>query len=236
MNLMATLLGRNPHNPRQIPTLNLPSQKMNDVVAVLCDPFFLISDAQNELGKRSIVYSGPKDALIQKLYEALEAEFAQGWTMGYLLNTKVLGFHCKGRDPRRLAGHHVVGYSYVERSTIILCLSDGAEVIIQSNKQTDTCIKMDNDLFWAFHTLDGMKAIPRDFTHRPILINEAVTGVRRDRSKKEEWTVFGLKLENMRVLSFFFLAHEVNGREDRVCGDVWLAKNDEYLDTAWTRC
>ncbi len=225
MDYMATLLGRNSHNPRRIPTSNLPSQKMNDVVAVLSDPFFFLSNAELELKKRNKESSGSKDALIQRLYEALEAEFAQGWTLGYLLNTKVSGGHGRGSDPRSLVGHHIKGYSYFGEGTIILTLSDGDDVTIQSKNQPNTGIKMDNDLFWALHTLDGMKAVPRDFAQRPLLITEAVTGMRRDRSRRV-WIVFGLKLEGMRVPSFFFQSREVLERVDMVCGDVWMEKDD----------
>ena len=55
---MATILGRSPHTPRPIPTSNVPSEKMNDEVAVLSDPSFFGPDAQHELEKRKLEASG----------------------------------------------------------------------------------------------------------------------------------------------------------------------------------
>ena len=225
---MATLRGRNPHTPRHIPVTSFSSQIMADVVAVLSDPYFFISDAQHELSKRKLKVSGSKNVLLQRLFEALEAEHAEGWTLGYLLNTKVVPFHSKGRDPRSLIGHHVEGYKCDGDGTMVLELSDGEDVTIQSNRSTDTCarIKMDDDLFWALHTLEGMVAVPRQLVKKPVLITKAVTGVRKNRWGKEAGTVLGLKLEGMRAIAFFFLGGEASIREDRVCGDVWLAEND----------
>lgn len=71
-----------------------------------------------------------------------------------------------------------------------------------------------------------MKAVPRDLAKKPLLITDAVNGVRKNRRGKEAGTVFGLRLEGMRAISFFFLAGDVFLREDRMCGDVWLAEND----------
>ena len=130
---MATLRGRNPHTPRHIPVTNFSSQIMADVVAVLFDPYFFISDAQHELGKRKLKVSGSKNVLLQRLFEALEAEHAEGWTLGYLLNTKIVPFHSKGRDPRSLIGHHVEGYKCDVDGNIVLELSDGEDVTIYSD-------------------------------------------------------------------------------------------------------
>ena len=225
---MATLRGRTPHTPRHIPITNLSSQRMADVVAVLLNPYFFISDAQHELSKRKLKVSGSKNVLLQRLFEALEAEHAEGWTLGYLLNTRIVPFHSKGRDPRSLIGHHVEGYKCDGEGNMVLELSDGENVTIHSNQSTDPCarIKMDDDLFWAFHTLDGMEAVPRRLANKPLLIIEAVPGVRKNRWGKEVGTVLGLKLEGMKAIAFLFLAGEASIREDRVCGDVWLAEND----------
>lgn len=232
MDYMATFLGRTPRTPRHIPTSNQSSETMNDVVAVLSDPFFFISDAQHELSKRQLKVSGPRDVLVQRLFEALEAEHADGWTLGYLLNTKILSSHSKGRDPRRLIGHHVEGYRCDGDGIITLELSDGENVTILHNQTSNTTgrIKMDDDLFWTLHTVDGLKAVPRNLKKSTLLITEAVTGVRKNRWGKEAGTVFGLRLEGMRGISFFFLASEASIREDRVCGDVWLAENDVLRD------
>ncbi|KAL9134896.1 MAG: hypothetical protein Q9175_003918 [Cornicularia normoerica] len=201
---------------------------MNDVVAVLLDPFFFVSDAQHELSKRNLKVYGDKDDLLYRLFEALEAENAEGWTLGYLLNTKILPLSSKGLDPRSLVGHHVAGYKCDGDGIMILELSDGEDVTILSNKSSDHCakIKMDDELFWALHSLDGMNAVPRHLVKKPLLITEAVTGKRKNRWGKEAGSVFGLKLEGMRAISFFFLAGEASIREDRICGDVWLAEND----------
>ena len=85
---------------------------------------------------------------------------------------------------------------------------------------------MDDGLFWALHTLEGMVAVPRQLVKKPVLITKAVTGVRKNRWGKEAGLVLGLKLEGMRAIAFFFLGGEASIREDRVCGDVWLAEND----------
>lgn len=225
---MTTLLGRNPHNSRPLPTSNLISQGLNDVVAVLSDPSFIISDAQYELSKRKQKASGSKNELLWRLFEALEAEHAEGWTLGYLLNTKILPFNGKGRHPRSLVGHHIEGYHCGEDGVMILELSDGEDATVLSHKSSNGCakIKMDDDLFWAFHTLYGIKAVPRDLAKKPLLITDAVNGVRKNRRGKEAGTVFGLRLEGMRAISFLFLAGDVFLREDRMCGDVWLAEND----------
>ena len=229
---MAILRGRNPHTPRHIPLTNLSPQKMADVVAVLFDPYFFICDAQHELNKRKLKVSGSKNVLLQMLFEALEAEHAQGWTLGYLLNTKIVPFHSKGRDPRCLIGHHIEGYECDGDGIMALQLSDGEDVTIHSDQSTDTCarIKMDDDLFWAFHTLSGMEAVPRRLANKPLLVIEAVPGVRKNRWGKEAGTVLGLKLEGMRAIAFLFLAGDASIREDRVCGDVWLAENDELRE------
>ena len=201
---------------------------MNDVVAVLSDPFFFASDALHELSKRKLKASGSKDDVLWRLFEALEAEYAEGWTLGYLLNTKILPFNGKGRDPRSLVGHHVEGYKRDGDDIMILELFDSEDVTILSNNSSadNARIKMDHDLFWALHALDGMIAVPRNLAREPLRIIEAVTGVRRNRWGKETGAVFGLKLEGMRTISFFFLAGEAFVREDRICGDVWLAEND----------
>ncbi|KAF6220069.1 hypothetical protein HO133_010827 [Letharia lupina] len=228
MDYMATLLGKPPHTPRRIATFNLPSQKMNDVVAVLYDPFFFVSDAQHELSKRQLETSGCQDDLLCRLFEALERELAEGWTFGYLLNTKTLPFNGKGRDPRSLVGHHVEGYKCDGDGILIMELCDGEDAAILSIRASDgyAKIKMDDDLFWALHSLDGMKAVPRDLVKKPLLITEAVIGVRKNRWGKEAGTVFGLKLEGMRAISFLFLAGKASAREDRIHGDLWLAEND----------
>ncbi len=225
MDYMATYLGTNPHNPRPILTSNGPSQKMNDVVAVLSDPFFFISDAQHELSKRKLKVSGCKDDLLWRLFEALEAEHAKGWTLGYLLNTKILPFNGNGMDPGSLIGHHVQRYKCDGDGVMVLELSDGEDVTIRSNKTCDNWarIKMDHDLFWALHGLDGMNAVPRNLTKNPLTIIEAAMGVRKDRWGKEAGIVLGLRLEGMRTISFLFLACEASIREDRICGDIWLA-------------
>ena len=222
---MATFLGINPHNPCHIPTSNQPPQKMNDVVAVLSDPFFFISDVQHELSKRKLKVSGCKDDLLWRLFEALKAEHAEGWTLGYLLNTKVLPFNGNGIDPGSLVGCHLQRYKCDGDGVMVLELSDGEDVTIRSNKSCDNWarIKMDNDLFWALHTLDGMNAVPRNLAKKPLLITEAALGVRKDRWGKEAGIVLGLRLEGMRAISFLFLAREASIREDRICGDVWLA-------------
>ena len=220
--------GRDPHTPRHIPITNLSSQMLADVVSVLSDPYFFISDAQHELSKRKLKVSGSKNVLLQRLFEALEAEHAEGWTLGYLLNTKIIPFHGKGRDPRSLIGHHVEGYKCNGDGIMVLEISDGEDVTVQSNQSPETCarIKMDDELFWAFHSLDGMTTVPRRLASNPLLIIEAVLGVRKNRWGKEAGIVLGLKMEGMRAIAFLFLAGESSIREDRVCGDVWLAEND----------
>ena len=223
------LHGRVPHSPRQIPTTSgLRSQNMNDVVAVLLDPFFFISDAQHELSKRNLTLSGSKDDLLWRLFEALETEYAEGWTLGYLLDTKILTPSTAQFDPRNLIGHHVAGYRCEGAGVIVLELSDGEDLTIVSTKSNDDCsqIKLDHDLFWAFHTLQGMHIVSRNLTQKPLLITDAAAGVRKDRWGKEAGTVLGLKLTGMREMSFFFLGASVSVREDRICGDVWLARND----------
>lgn len=115
---------------------------------------------------------------------------------------------------------------------MILELSDGEDVAIHSNNSSEGCarIKMDHDLFWAFHTLDGMNAVSRHLAQKPLLINEAAVGVHKNRWGKEAGSVLGLKLEGMSAITFFFLAAVLPGeasiREDRICGDVWLAEKD----------
>ena len=205
---------------------------MNDVVAVLSSPFFFASDAHFELSKRNLKAAGRKDVLIRRLFEALETEYADGWTLGYLFNTKILPFHGKGRDPRGLIGCHVERYTRDDKDgNITLELSDGEDVtFVSSNTSSNDAgrmIKMDHDLFWAFHTLNGIIAVPRNLVANPLQIIDAVTGVRKDRWGKEAGSVVGFKLEGMRTISFFFLAGGgAYVREDRVCGHVWLAEND----------
>ena len=223
------LLGRVPHSPRHIPTTSgVRSQQMNDVVAVLLDPFFFVSDAQHELNKRNLTLSGSKDDLLWRLFEALEAEYAEGWTSGYLLDTKILPLSTAQFDPRNLVGDHVAGYRREGAGVIVLELSDGEDLTILSSKSSDDCsqIKLDHDLFWAFHTLYGMHIVARNLAQKPLLITNAAAGVRKDRWGKEAGTVLGLKLTGMRELSFFFLGAPVSVREDRICGDVWLASNE----------
>ena len=223
------LLGKVPHSPRHIPTTSgLQSQQMNDVVAVLLDPFFFVSDAHHELSKRNLSVSGSKDDLLWRLFEALETEYAEGWTLGYLLDTKILP-PCTARfDPRDLIGHHVAGYRCEAAGVIVLELSDGEDLNILSTKPSDDCsqIKLDHDLFWAFHALQGMHIVSRNLAQKPLLIADAAAGVRKDRWGKEAGMVVGLKLTGMREMSFFFLGAPVSVREDRICGDVWLARND----------
>ena len=222
-------LGKVPHSPRHIPTTSGPrSQKMNDVVAVLLDPFFFISDAQHELSKRKLTLSGSKDDLLWRLFEALETEYTEGWTLGYLLDTKVLPPSTARFDPRNLIGHHVAGYRCEGAGIIVLELSDGEDLSILSTKSSDdgSQIKLDHDLFWALHILQSMQIVARDLAQKPLLIADAAAGVRKDRWGKEAGTVLGLKLTGMREMSFFFLASQVSVREDRICGDVWLARND----------
>ena len=223
------LLGRVPHSPRHIPTTSGPrSQHLNDVVAVLLDPFFFISDAQHELSKRGLTLSGSKDDLLWRLFEALETEYAEGWTLGYLLDTKIIPPSTAHFDPRNLIGHHVAGYRYEAAGVIVLELSDGEDLSILSTKSADDCsqIKLDHDLFWALHTLQGMQIVACNLAQKPLLITDAAAGVRKDRWGKEAGTVLGLKLTGMREMSFFFLGVSVSVREDRICGDVWLARND----------
>lgn len=137
MDYIATLLGKTPHTPRRIAIFNLPSQKMNDVVAVLYDPFFFVSDAQYELSKRQLEMSGCQNDLLCRLFEALEGEHAEGWTLGHLLNTKILPFNGKGRDPRSLVGRHVEGYKWDGDGILILELCDGEDVAILWIKASD---------------------------------------------------------------------------------------------------
>lgn len=53
---------------------------------------------------------------------------------------------------------------------------------------------------------------------------------RKNRWGEEVGIVFDLGLKGMRGISFFFLAADASFREDRVCGDVWLAENDVLRD------
>ena len=223
------LLGKVPHTPRHIPTTSgLRSQNMNDVVAVLLDPFFFVSDAQHELSKRRLKSSGTKDDLLWRLFEALETEYVEGWTLGYLLDTKILPSSTEQLDPRNLIGHHVAGYRCEGAGVMVLELSDGEDLTILSNRSSgdSSKIKLDHDLFWAFHTLHGMKVVARNLAQKPLLIADAAAGVRKDRWGKEAGTVFGLKLTVMREMSFFFLGGQISVREDRICGEVWLSRND----------
>ena len=115
-------------NPRPIPTTSdHPLQHLDDVVAVLSDPHCYTSDAQHEPRKRNLTTCGPKTALLQRLFDALGAEHADGWLSGYLLNTKLLPFNSGKRScPRRLVGHLVESYNSDGDGVVTLELSDGA--------------------------------------------------------------------------------------------------------------
>lgn len=227
---MTTLLGRTPYSPRTIPASNPASQNVYDVIAVPSDPFFFVSDAPHELSKRKLEVSGSKDDLLWRLFEALEAEIAEGWTLGYLLSTKPRPFNGKGRDSRSLIGHHLEGCNSPRDGTMILELSAGETVTLPSNKPTDhrATIKMDHDLFCARHTLDGTNAAPRNPVKKPLPTTEIVAGARKHRREKDAGTACSLKREGMRAASFLsparVLAGEASVREDRMCGHVWRAE------------
>ena len=86
--------------------------------------------------------------------EALGSEYADGWTLGYLLNIKIVPFNGRGRDPRMLVGRHVTGLSGWDDNTVTIMLSDDEDqtIVCQAADVEDVNFGIDQELFGLFYT------------------------------------------------------------------------------------
>lgn len=169
---------------------------------------------QHELRKRGLPVSGIKKDLRNRVMEALRSEHADGWTLGYLLNIKIVPFNGRGRDPQTLVGRHITGLSGWDDNTVTIMLSDGEDqtIVCQAADADDLNFGMDQELFDLFYTSSNDE---RTYEKKPLLITEAAIALCKDRQGVVATNIVGIKLAGMKEVGFFGVT--------KLGVDVWLA-------------
>lgn len=185
---------------------------------------------QHELRKRGLLVSGVKEDLRKRVIKALQSEYSDGWTRGYLLNTKIVPFNGRGRDPQTLVGRFVTELGETEDNSMAIMLADGEEAIIvfQASDADNLDFWIDDELFDLFFTSSYEH---RTYGKKPLLVTEAATGVRKNYQGVVAATVLGIKLAGMKEMAFFNIPdcddfdNIPDGYESwsKLGADVWLA-------------
>lgn len=183
---------------------------------------------QHELRKRDLPVSGIKD-LRKRVMEALRSEYADGWTLGYLLNIKIIPFNGRGRDPQTLVGRHVTGLSNWDDNTMTIMLSDDEDqtIVCQAADADDLNFVVDQELFTLFYTLSKKE---RTYEKKPLLVTEAAVALCKGHQGAVAATILGIKLAGMKEMGFFDVNDD--GKPDQTSRaklgvDVWLAGDGE---------
>ena len=96
-----------------------------------------VRDLQHELRKRSLPITGIRADLTRRLIEALRADFDDGWTLGKLLDGKLIPFKDDGINPQTLVGLHLTGIDEAtSRGNIKFSFSDNNPLFIFSRRTT----------------------------------------------------------------------------------------------------
>ena len=195
-------------------------------------------ELQHELRKRGLLVSGIKKDLRERVVEALRSEHADGWTQGYLLNTKTISFNGRGRDPRTLVGRSVTGLGVGQDNTMVIGFADGEEAVVvcQASDADDLIFFYNEELFDIFNTSSNQ---PRTYEKKPLLITEAATALRKNYQGVVAATVLGIKLAGMKKMAFIGIAdcdecdniHDVESCNhtswSKLGVNVWLAGDGE---------
>ncbi|CAD6594528.1 MAG: hypothetical protein ASARMPREDX12_009295 [Alectoria sarmentosa] len=189
-----------------------------------------VRELQHELRKRGLPVSGIKKDLRRRVMEALGSEYADGWTLGYLLNMKIIPFNGRGRDPQTLVGRHVTGLSgWDDDNTMTIMLSDDEDqtIVCQAADADDLNFGMDQELFDLFYTSSNEE---RTYEKKPLLVTEAAMALCKDHQGVVAATILGIKLAGMKEMGFFDVNDD--GKPDgtswaKLGVDVWLAGEEE---------
>ncbi len=98
---------------------------------------------------------GRKPALQKRLVEGLRKDYAEGWTHGRVLNTKIVPFNGRGRDPKELIGLHLKSVQLTGRRYGVLGgtlrITDGEDQFIMMRPSprvaTGICVDFE-DSYW----------------------------------------------------------------------------------------
>lgn len=233
VSITPTLYLLNPHSavapPRsQPPLITLsPSNQMDK--AILEVDTLTVRELQHELRKRGLSVTGIKRDLRKRVIKALRREYAEGWTLGYLLDIKIIPFNGRGRDPRTLIGRHVTGLGEIEDNKMVIMLSDGedATIVCQASDADDLGFHSNDELFRLFYT-SGSES--RTYEKKPLLVTDAATALCKNHQGVVAATIFGIKLAGMKKMAFI----DVTDKEEpdntswaELGIDVWLVGDGE---------
>ena len=159
------------HRNHNSPHIHLQMDKLIPQLAALT-----VAELQHELRKRGLMVTGIKKDLRERVMKALESEYADGWTLGYLLNTKIVPFSGRGRDPKSLVGRHVTGLGEVEDNAMAIMFSDleTQTIVCQASDADDRSFSMGQELYDLFCKSNGEE---RTYEKRPLLVTEAATAL-----------------------------------------------------------
>ena len=176
-----------------------------------------IDGVKEELRRRWLNTSGSTSDVSNRLIVALVRDYADGWTLGsfapglrldHLLNTMIVPFDGEGRDPETLVGQHLVEIKKNEDGTMTLEFSDGPDQLIRTRwiGSTATEVAFDDDDVDNDDDTDSRRLFIGDRHDPPLLILEAVTGIRRTHYEGPTFSVIGIECENTRQMLFFYPA------------------------------
>lgn len=176
-----------------------------------------IDGVKEELHRRWLNTSGSTSDVRNRLVAALARDYAEGWTLGsfapglrldHLLNTATVPFTGEGRDPETLVGQHLVEIKKNEDGTMNLEFSDGPDQQIRTRSfgSTTTEVAFDDDDDDYDDDSDNCWLLVGDRYDPPLLILEAVTGIRRTHYEGPTFSVIGIECEGTRNMLFFYPA------------------------------
>lgn len=222
----------NPHSavtpPQSQPPLTTlsPSNQMDK--ATLEVDTLTVRELQHELRKRGLSVTGIKRDLRKRVIKALRSEYAEGWTLGYLLEIKIIPFNGRGRDPRTLIGRHVTGLGEIEDNKMVIMLSDGEDptIVCQASDADDLEFHMDEELFRLFHTSSGES---RTYVKNPLLVTDATIALCKNIQGVAAATIFGIKLAGMKEMAFINVLdkEELDDISWAELVDAWLGEDGE---------
>lgn len=175
-----------------------------------------VSELQHELRNRGLPVSGIKEDLRRRLIEALRMDYDDGWTLGYLLNTRIIPFSSKGIDPQTLVGLHVERVR-AENGTIRILISDGDDLTIFA-QPSSVAIDPVRVRWDAEYSSSGYRKPSKE---SPLCVLEAVMAERKNDQGEVSGVLFGFRLERMEKIMLFGCA---KGKEapSNPMGDVYL--------------
>ncbi len=191
---------------------------------------------------------GRKPALQNRLVEGLRKDYAEGWTHGRMLNTKIVPFNGRGRDPKELIGLHLKSFQLIGRRYGVLGgtlrFTDGEDQVIMMRPSrrvaTAICIDFEDSYWnsWGYcvgredeYQWEREERVweKEEVWRKPAPIIEAVRGIRRNSQDESTSVVLGLRCEGMSKMGFFCCeaTRPTLLYTYPSYGDIWLADDEE---------